>query len=39
MVFAARIAEGVKGPEDCPPLKGEDVLKLADYMGQFQLDF
>jgi len=38
MVFAARIAEGAKGPEDCPPLNEEERLKLANYMGQFQLD-
>ncbi|MBN1830996.1 MAG: Fe-S cluster protein [Deltaproteobacteria bacterium] len=37
MVFAARIAEGAKGPEDCPQLKEEERLKLARYMGQFQL--
>ena len=38
MVFATRIAEGVKGPKDCPPLKEKERLKLADYMEQFQLD-
>ena len=38
MVFAAKVAEGAKGPQDCPPLKEEERLKLADYMGQFQLD-
>lgn len=38
MVFAAKIAEGAKGPEDCPALKEEERLKLANYMGQFQLD-
>ncbi len=38
MVFAARIAEGAKGPEDCPPLKEEERLKIANYMGRFQLD-
>ena len=38
MVFATRIAEGAKGPEDCPPLKEEERLKLTDYMGQIQLD-
>ena len=38
MVFAAMIAEGAKGPEDCPSLKEEERLKLAEYMGQFQLD-
>ena len=38
MVFAVKIAEGAKRPEDCPPLKEEERLKLANYMGQFQLD-
>ncbi len=38
MVFAARIAEGAKGPEDCPQLKEEERSKLAMYMGQFQLE-
>ena len=38
MVFAVKIAEGAKGPEDCPPLKEKERLKLANYMGQFQLD-
>jgi len=38
IVFAARVAEGAKGPEDCPLLKEEERLKLANYMGQFQLD-
>ncbi|MFO7743835.1 MAG: (Fe-S)-binding protein, partial [Psychroflexus sp.] len=27
MVFAARVAEGAKGPEDCPPLKEESTEK------------
>jgi ArsR family metal-binding transcriptional regulator len=38
MVFATMVAQGVKGSEDCPPLKKEERLKLANYMGQFQLD-
>jgi ArsR family metal-binding transcriptional regulator len=38
MVFAARIAEGAKGPEDCPALEEEEKLKLANYLGQFQLE-
>ena len=39
MVFAARMAEGVVGPDDCPPI---DVAKrglLKDYMHQFKFDF
>jgi len=38
MVFAVKIAEGAKGPEDCPALEEEERLKLAEYIGQFQLD-
>ena len=35
---ATLVAQGAKGPEDCPPLKEEERLKLANYMGQFQVD-
>ena len=38
MVFAARVAEGAKGPEKCPPLKEENRIKLEQYMSQFQFD-
>ena len=38
MVFAAKIAEGSKGPEDCPPLKEEKRMKLKEYMELFQFD-
>jgi ArsR family metal-binding transcriptional regulator len=38
MVFAARMAEGVKGPEDCPPLGPENKQRLEDYMSQFKFD-
>jgi ArsR family metal-binding transcriptional regulator len=38
MVFAARMAEGVKGSEDCPPLKKHRRIKLDGYMARFQLD-
>ena len=38
MVFAAKIAEGAKGPEDCPPLKEERRIKLQEYMEPFQFD-
>lgn len=38
MVFAARVAEGAKGPEDCPPLDEEKKAKLREYMGHFQSD-
>ena len=38
MVFAARMAEGVKGVEDCPGLGQENRAKLENFMGQFNLD-
>jgi len=38
MVFAARMTEGVNGPEDCPPMGAEDKQRLAEYMGQFKFD-
>jgi len=38
MVFAARIAEGAKGPEDCPQLEGEKRIKLQEYMKPYQFD-
>ena len=38
MVFAARMAEGVKGVEDCPGLDQENRGKLENYMGQFNFD-
>ena len=38
MVFAARIAEGAKGAEDCSPLKEENRLKLEKYMNGFRFD-
>jgi ArsR family metal-binding transcriptional regulator len=39
MVFAALVAEGGKGPENCPPLSEESKKKLAAYLGQFQLEW
>ncbi|MEE4261927.1 MAG: (Fe-S)-binding protein [Desulfobacteraceae bacterium] len=38
MVFAARMAEGVKGPEDCPLMGAENKQWLAEYMRQFKFD-
>lgn len=38
MVFASLVAQGVKGGEDCPPMKEENREKLQAYMSQFQLD-
>ncbi len=39
MVFAAQMAEGVKGIEDCPPLEGENLEKLKTYMSRFHFDW
>ncbi len=38
MVFAVRIAEGVKGLEDCPSLGAENKQRLEEYMRQFKFD-
>lgn len=38
MVFATQAAEGGRGSDDCPPLKGESKLRLQDYLGGFQFD-
>jgi ArsR family metal-binding transcriptional regulator len=38
MVFAARMAEGAKDAENCPPLGALDKQRLAEYMGQFSFD-
>ncbi len=37
MVFAARVAEGAKGVEACPPLAPDQKLKLETYMRRFPL--
>ncbi len=39
MVFAAQVAEGAKGPEDCPPLDDDEKTKLSTYLSQFHFDF
>ncbi len=38
MVFAVMAAQGVKGPEDCPGLSGEDRAKLREYLRPFALE-
>ena len=38
MVFATRVAEGVKGPLDCPPLGPENKKQLEKYMSEFNFD-
>lgn len=38
IVFALRVAEGVKGPEDCCDLTHENRKKLAEYLRPFNFD-
>jgi ArsR family metal-binding transcriptional regulator len=38
MVFAVRVAEGVKGDEDCPPMLEEKRETLRAYISRFKLD-
>ncbi len=38
MVFATKVAEGAKGPGDCPEIGPEKDRKLSDYMKQFNLE-
>ena len=38
MVFAARVAEGVMGEQDCPSLAEDRKKKLHDYMARFYPD-
>jgi len=38
MVFATRVAEGIKGPEDCPEMDDANRALLGDYMSQFHFD-
>jgi hypothetical protein len=38
MVFAARMAEGIKSPGDCPPLGTDNKKRLEEYMSNFKFD-
>lgn len=38
MVFATKIAEGAKGPEDCSQMGDKEREQLIDYMAPFNLD-
>ena len=38
MVFAAMLAQGAKGPAECPPLQGDARRRLEQYLGRFPLD-
>jgi ArsR family metal-binding transcriptional regulator len=35
MVFAVQLSQGVRGPDECPPLAEESKRKLRQYLGQF----
>jgi len=37
-VFALRAAEGIKGPEHCPPLDPDKSAELREYLGRFRFD-
>jgi len=37
-VFASVVAEGAKGPEDCPPLNDQNQKELQKYLEQFSLE-
>ena len=39
MVFASQVAEGAKGPEDCPPVDEENSKKLTEYLSRFRFDY
>jgi len=38
MVFASLVAQGVKGPADCPELNGQESEELKTYMAGFSLE-
>jgi ArsR family metal-binding transcriptional regulator len=38
MVFAVRVADGVKAPDDCPPMDSGNKQRLEEYMSQFKFD-
>jgi ArsR family metal-binding transcriptional regulator len=39
MVFATQVADGAKGPEDCPPIEEENSKKLSEYTRRFKFDY
>ena len=38
MVFASLVAQGVKGPNDCPPVGGQEFELLQNYLKQFSFE-
>ncbi len=39
MVFATRVAEGVKGAGDCPALEAPNRIGLDEYLSHFRFDY
>jgi ArsR family metal-binding transcriptional regulator len=37
LVFAAQVSEGIKGPADCPAINEENLSRLREYLGNFDL--
>jgi ArsR family metal-binding transcriptional regulator len=37
-VFALKAVQGVKGPEDCSELKGDNKARLEQYLGRFEFE-
>jgi ArsR family metal-binding transcriptional regulator len=37
-VFALQAAQGLKGPDDCPKLGGDNKAKLGQYLSRFHFD-
>jgi ArsR family metal-binding transcriptional regulator len=35
MVFSSMVIQGIKGPEQCPPLDDDNRQSLKEYLGQF----
>jgi ArsR family metal-binding transcriptional regulator len=38
MVFASRLAEGVKGADDCLPMEADNWQRLEQYLSRFHFD-
>lgn len=38
MVFASLVAQGVKGPKNCPPLDDQNKMEMEKYIDQFSFD-
>ena len=38
MVFAVRVAEGAKGPCNCPPIEDDNRMRLETYLNRFNME-